>query len=126
MIKRVPKHECPRRASTGVFVRAAKKRSLGGAGWQVISSEKRHEGSGEGLHALVERFESPFPTGCIAHEDGNKVNHFIVTEPTPRKVDALTDDGKDALLPKVRSDQSNFAKPDPQTYGIIRMNEHEI
>src|SRR6266516_255303 len=81
------------------------------AGWQPLTLKQRHEGDGKGLQPLVEGFQRAFTADGIAKEDGEKVDHLILSEASSPKAHALTELRQDALLAQMLNDQHDFAKP---------------
>jgi hypothetical protein len=63
------------------------------------------------VHSLVERFQRAFTAERVAEEDGEKVDHLVVTEAPPHKMHTLSDLGQDIVLAKVRCQQHDFSEP---------------
>jgi len=100
-----------RRASTGAWVSAAKKRESAEREGNRSRSRPGHERDGKRLEPLVKRLQRAFATDGIAEKHREKVDHLIANASPPRKTHPLTDPGEDTVLAQMRRHQHDFAKP---------------
>src|SRR5260221_10513420 len=60
------------------------------------------------MQMLVESFQCAFATDGVAEEDGEKVDHLVVSEATASKAHLRVDSVEDALLAKIGDDQRDL------------------
>src|SRR5260221_5841928 len=69
------------------------------------------------MHTLVESFQCAFATDGVAQEDGEKVDHLVVSETTANKAHVRVDIVDDALLAKIGDDQRVLPEPEGRRRG---------
>src|SRR6266487_3042781 len=100
-----------RKASTGSWVSAVKKRESVERAGSRSRSNNAHVGYRNRLQPLVEGFQGAFPTDRRAKEDRQKVDHDVSPETSPRKTHALTELAQDALLAQMLDEEHHLAQP---------------
>src|SRR5258708_22868640 len=100
-----------RRASTGAWVSAAKKRESAEREGNRSRSRPGHERDGKRLEPLAKRLQRAFATDGIAEKHREKVDHLIPPETPPRKTHPLTDLGEDTVLAQMRRHHHDSAQP---------------
>ncbi|MDQ2886624.1 MAG: hypothetical protein M3Y39_11125 [Chloroflexota bacterium] len=78
---------------------------------EPFSPEEGHERGGEGLDALIERFQRAFAADGITQQHHDKVNEIVMAEPVPGEAHTLLKRRKYAQVPKIVRNHSHFTKP---------------